>query len=312
MKIEHLLNEAYADVSEEKFEKLLSTKFSQAWKHYIETNNGIFRHDEDASGMDPELVAKIASPLKNREAAYAHSNLHNEYINNDSHWVAFPKRAVIGGSHPDIARRRGSASGVYLILPVNDTPIGLCPQHDIWASFKNIQKIMGAQPDMQVLNNFYSNVLFEFSEAIEYIMDFQFHSWMKDSGGSFDSYRDELSRFDALLDGAANETENEVVEYYDISESRMLREAHIVRAIFGYEFNSGRLSLSMNRFCKSIQKHGLTHTMDKLFSPKNFQVGKVEDILTDANNDNEVWFNSSYLMIPYVHLKDFYYRYKDI
>lgn len=312
MKINDLLNEAYADISSEKFEKLLTTKFSQAWKHYIETGNGIFRHDESASGYDPELVVKFATPLKDREAAYAHSNLHNEYINNDSQWSAFPKRAVIGGSHVDIARRRGSSSGVYLILPVNNTRIGLCPQHDIWASFVSVQKIMGAQPDMQVLNSFYSNVLFEFSEAIEYIMDFQFHSWMKDSGGSYDSYRDEVSSFDAILDNARDETEEEVIEYYDIAESRMSREAHIVRAILGYEFNIGRLSLSMNRFCKSVQKHGLTHTMDKLFSPKNFQVGNIEDVITDENDDNEVWFNSSYLMIPYVHLKDFYYKYKDI
>lgn len=312
MKINDLLNEAYTDIPEDKFEKLLSTKFSQAWQHYINTGNGIFRHDESASGYDPELVVKFATPLKDREAAYAHSNLHNEYINNDSQWSAFPKRAVIGGSHVDIARRRGSSSGVYLILPVNNTPIGLCPQHDIWASFENVQKIMGAQPDMQVLGNFYRHELFMFTEAIEYILDFKFHSWIKDSGGSYDSYRDELSNFDALLDNVKSEDYEEVVEYYDISQDRELDDVEIVRCIFGYDYNDGAIPKRLHNFCLSVRKNGLTRTMDWLFSPKNFQVGNIEDVITDENDDNEVWFNSSYLMIPYVHLKDYYYKYKDI
>lgn len=312
MKIKHLLNEAYADVSEEKFEKLLSTKFSQAWQHYIETNNGIFRHDENASGYDPELVAKIASPLKDREAAFANSNLHNEYINNDSQWVSFPKRAVIGASHVDIARRRGSSSGVYLILPVNNTPIGLCPQHDVWASFENINKIMKAQPDMQVLGNFYNDVLFDFSEAIEKVLDFKFHSWMKGSGGSYDSYRDELSNFDSLLDNVKSEDYEEVVEYYDIAYDRIQKNVHIIRCILGYEFEAGYLGPRLTNLCEHINDNGLTKTMDTLFSPKNFKVGNIEDVITDENNDNEVWFNSTYLMIPYIHLRDFYLRYKDI
>lgn len=312
MKINDLLNEAYADISNEKLEKLLSTKFSQAWKHYIETGNAIYRHDNNASGMDPELMVKIASPLKNREAAFANSNLHNEYINNDPQWSAFPERAVIGGSHIDIARRRGSSSGLYLILPVNNTPIGLCPQHDIWASFENINKIMKAQPDMQVLGNFYNQELFSLSEAMEYILDFKFHSWMKDSGGSYDSYRDELSSFDAILDSVKREDYEEVVEYYDISQDRELDDVEVIRCIFGYDYNDGAIADRLHNLCLAIRKNGLTKTMDTLFSPKNFKVGNIEDVITDENNDNEVWFNSSYLMLPYVHLKDYYYKYKDI
>jgi len=312
MKINDILNEAFTDISEDKFEKLLTTKFSQAWNHYIKTGNAIFRHDDSASGYDPDLVAKFATPLKNREAAFAYSNLHNEYINNGSQWSAFPKRAVIGGSNADIARRRGSPSGVYLILPVNNTPIGLCPQHDIWASFENIHEIMDSEPDMQVLNNFYRHPLFMFAEAIEYVLDFKFYSWLKDSGGSYDSYRDELRNFDALLDGVKRQDYDEVVEYYDISQKRVLDDVEVVRCIFGYDYNGDMISEQLHNFCLAVRKNGLTKTMDWLFSPKNFQVGKIEDVITDQNDDNEVWFDSSYLMIPYVHLEDFYYKYQNL
>jgi hypothetical protein len=312
MKIEHLLNEAYADVSEKKLEKLLSTKFSQAWKHYIETNNGIFRHDNGARGMDLELVAKIASPLKNREAAYALSNLHNEYINNDSQWLAFPKRAVIGASHVDIVRRRGSPSGVYLILPVNDTPIGLCPKHDIWASFENVNKIMKTGPDVQSLNTFYSTILFDFSEAMTNVLDVDFDAWIKGSGGSYERYREQMNDVDNLLDALKEKEYLEVAEYYDLDPKSIQTNIHTVRCVLGYDYVPEILGRQLDGFCELVKEHGLTYTMDKIFSPKDFRVGTVEEILTDANNDNEVWFNSAYLMIPYAHLKDFYYRYKDI
>lgn len=310
MKINDLLNEAYTDIPEDKFEKLLTTKFSQAWKHYIDTNNAIFRYDESASDMDPTLEVKLATPLKDRKAAYAYSNLHNEYINNDSQWSSFPKRAVIGASHVDVARRRGGSSGVYLILPVNGTPIGICPQHDIWASFENIHKIMDSEADMQVLNNFYSQPLFSFSEAIESIMDFKFHSWMKGSGGSFDSYRDELTSFDSILDNIKEEDYEEVVEYYNIPEDGIMDEVHVIRCILGYEYDETHLPEQLNNLCLAIRKNGLTKTMDWLFSPKNFKLGTVDDV--DENGENEVWFNSAYLMIPYVNLQDYFYKYKDI
>ena len=312
MKIEDLLNEAYADVSEDKFEKLLTTKFSQAWKHYIETNNGIFRHDDHASGMDPDLVAKIASPLKNREAAFAHSNLHNEYINNDSNWSSFPKRAVIGGSHVDIARRRGSSSGLYLILPLNNTPIGLCPQHDIWASFENVNKIMKSNPYAQSLNMFYSNVLFYFSEGMTSILGVDFDAWIKGSGGSFENYREQMNDVDNLLDDLKEKEYLEVAEYYDLDPQSIQTDNHVVRCLLGYDYVPEILGKKLNYFCELVKEHGLTHIMDKTFSPKNFQVGKVEDIITDANDYNEVWFNSTYLMIPHVHLQDFYNKYKNI
>lgn len=307
MKIEHIISEAFVPINDSKIEKLLRTKFSEAWQYYLKHSLALYRHDS-GSPRDDEVT--IASPLKERQAAYALSNLHNEYINNDNKWMSFPPRSVIASTSHDRADGRGTPDEIFMILPVNGASIGICPQHDIWASFEEIHKLMNTDSEKQILNDFYRE-LFVITEAIEKHLDVEISSWIKGSGASYDTYRDELNTIDNLIDELTiNQHEEETVEYYSLDADSIQESVQIVRCLLGYEYEfvSGRLL----NICIAMQENGFSYTLDNIFSPKNFDVGSIGNILTNNTQDNEVWFDSTYMMIPVNYLETFIKKYKDI
>lgn len=81
MNISQILNEAFKEVATDELGDLLHGDYAQAWNHFLRSGKGIYRHD---IGAKSKLT--LATPLKNRTAAYAISNLHNDYINKSSAW----------------------------------------------------------------------------------------------------------------------------------------------------------------------------------------------------------------------------------
>lgn len=63
-------------------------------------------------------------------------NWHNLMLSNLESWNGYPKRnkSLIGASHGRAFTHGGVAT--YLIIPYDSTKIGVCPQPDIWESFR--------------------------------------------------------------------------------------------------------------------------------------------------------------------------------
>jgi hypothetical protein len=60
-----------------------------------------------------------------------------------------------------------------------------------------------------------------------------------------------------------------------------------------------------------FRENGVANTMDKLFSPDGFTLGTIEEVIQDGNDFNEVWFYSTYIMLPYEQLDDLRETYKE-
>lgn len=303
MKITQILNEAFNEVATNELGDLLHSDYAQAWNHFLRSGKGIYRHD---SGAKSKIT--LATPLKNRPAAYAISNLHNEYINKSQVWSNYPKRSVIGGSTPEIALRRGSSENIYLILPTNDTNIGVCPQSDIWASFERINTLMNKSEDTQVLDDFY-RILYDFSNMMMETFDIKFHSWLVMN--NYHAYRKELMKVDKFLNSMNSKSEEDIVKQYKIHNHSIYEYDHIARCILGYEYESGYMNKNTEKLCHMFRENGVANTMDKLFSPDGFTLGTIEEVIQDGNGFNEVWFYSTYIMLPYEQLDDLRETYKE-
>lgn len=303
MNISQILNEAFKEVATDELGDLLYGDYAQAWSHFLHSGKGIYRHD---IGAKSKLT--LATPLKNRTAAYAISNLHNDYINKSSAWRNYPERSVIGATTPDIALRRGSSEETYLILPMNGTIIGVCPQSDIWASFKRINTLMNKPEDIQVLDDFYS-ILYGFSNMMMETFDIKFYSWLDKT--NYSAYRRELVNVDRFLNSMESKAEEDIVEQYKIKTHSIYEYDHMARCILGYDYYSEYMNKNTERLCHMFRENGVANTMDKLFSPDGFTLGTIEEVIQDGNDFNEVWFYSTYIMLPYEQLDDLRETYKE-
>lgn len=79
----------------------------------------------------------LVSPKKHKRASANTSNEYTLLIDNSPKWKAYPNRAksLICGNTESAAY--GVTSEKYLVLPVDGSKIGVCPEDDFWDSFGN-------------------------------------------------------------------------------------------------------------------------------------------------------------------------------
>jgi hypothetical protein len=95
---------------------------------FIETKTPIYR------GLgDIEEEAVLIQRNFGLRRSSSSLNYHNEIINHDPSWKAYPKREVICTTSKEMAMDYGN---VYLVLPTENAKIGICPKPDIWYSFR--------------------------------------------------------------------------------------------------------------------------------------------------------------------------------
>jgi phage pi2 protein 07 len=120
-------------ISEDAARKILHTKCTKALKDY--QHGGMLYRGLPVAGIKDEF--RLTNPTKSdkRSSAYASGNYYTTIINNDPLWGKFPQREVICTTDLGNARGRGGGNA-YMVLPFNGFKIGLCPDDDIFFSFR--------------------------------------------------------------------------------------------------------------------------------------------------------------------------------
>ena len=87
-------------------------------------------------------------------------NYYNKFIATSKNWSSFPSResAFVGATSPGIA---GGYGDLYFIIPADSAMIGLCPSHDLWKSFPELEKI-----DLNSLNSL-NDILISLMQRVE-------------------------------------------------------------------------------------------------------------------------------------------------
>ncbi|ASV44338.1 hypothetical protein PBI_SCTP2_323 [Salicola phage SCTP-2] len=137
MKI-HNLTEDINNIEYDKFQKHINGDFSQAYERALQ-KDFIFKGFDSLSNIDPESDnIYYGTPVKNRESRNTY-NYYTLWINNHSDWSEFPHRNVICSNNRKTAMDYGEEGmGVTcVLLPKNDTKIGVVPKPDIWEVFQN-------------------------------------------------------------------------------------------------------------------------------------------------------------------------------
>jgi hypothetical protein len=125
-----LLNESRSiKISENDCIEMIKKDYMDA----IHSKNRIYRgNNEDA----PFLYIKPSN--YERESPYAVNNYYNLLLSNLPSWSKYPKRnkSVICTTEYDVADRYKNSDFPYLVLPKDGAEIGVCPENDIWFSFR--------------------------------------------------------------------------------------------------------------------------------------------------------------------------------
>lgn len=115
-------------------------EFSQAWNAFLKqlkasqeigTIKWLFR------GIKRSDDVIITTPTGNRKSAYAKTNFYTLIFNNDPSWSKFPKREIICTYDKTYTEAYGDT---YIVLPENNTSMGVCSSYDIFLSFTNTIK----------------------------------------------------------------------------------------------------------------------------------------------------------------------------
>lgn len=110
-------------------EKNCLDSLSQKWVIYrgVEVDKNSFMY------VDPYSLGERVSP-------HAMNNLYNLILSNAPSWSKYPKRnkSLICSVSATTAIHYGDA---FYVFPVDRSKVGVCPDFDIWGSFKNITEL---------------------------------------------------------------------------------------------------------------------------------------------------------------------------
>lgn len=116
--------------------QMLDTYRNNGWKNFY------YR------GIDSEFNGSFGfvQPSKfKRESMWANRNTYTVLIDNLPSWSAYPKRSksVIMTTSRNNAQGRAGNNIPYIMFPVNNSKIGICPDDDIWDSFPQLMRRFG-------------------------------------------------------------------------------------------------------------------------------------------------------------------------
>jgi hypothetical protein len=122
------------------------------------------------NGLDTNSVLFTKPKLMKRKSRYT-TNHYTKLMDTLPSWKSYPKRSqsIICTTSPRRAKEFGPS---FYILPLNGAKIGVCPEYDLWESFKNAlgeQTIGGLQLFNMALTTF--GIRENLSEVYEKIFD---------------------------------------------------------------------------------------------------------------------------------------------
>lgn len=306
MKI-HNLNEAIKSLSNESLLETLSGDYNQAWNIYLEHGTHLQRADRTLS----ESSYYLMTPLKARKAAYATYNIHNLWINNSPEWEGFPKRNIIMAGSEAIKERSGIK---FAIFPKNNSVIGICPSHDIFNSFEELNKFVGEPEgiyyfyDMLSLFNDYiiTAINKNFNVRLPIITKNNNYNAVIKYCRSIDMFLDKLSQLPRVQWDKLIKTQTEkskvLVEFLYV----FLHEDEYWDEFSDFMHSVGIVGLhdmhQISALLDQIKIYGLLQSFNEFFSPEDFEHMPIQEALHANISNSECWMNNSAILIPMFHL----------
>jgi hypothetical protein len=212
-------------ISNEQFEKLINTDYSNSYQNIIKYNKCIYRGDKN---LREDKIYQISPSLRKSRDGISdniYTTLFSEILPS---WSKYPKRnhCIIGITENN---RIGQYGKRFIILPKNGTELGICLNNDMWDSF-NIQKL-----DENIGNNNIRNFCNSLLNIFSYITKKKYNYidkdvilyWFNEVAPEFFKYPSNIKKikkypmFDtysyAKIISIIIENCNNLIEYYDKS-----------------------------------------------------------------------------------------------
>lgn len=255
----------------DKLIELLNSEYSEALQQF---KNGKFIYRGAKNYLNSNDLAVIVTP----GIRVSKDNVPNIYTILTSElfysWKKFPRRnrSHICSLNLDTAKEHGDIS--YYVFPKNDTNIGVCPDSDIWYSFRT--KYNRSADTLSHM------LFFIFTMILDYDID-----EIKESFNAASNTFKLFTEFDKKLDSFTDSKKKECIE------------------VFNENYDNNRLFSDFIKFVEKNNKSDFLQFIEKnIFSSKDFKVVNISNLSTIINNYKEVWFEGPAIYIP-THYKYF-------
>ena len=222
------------------------------------------------------------------------SNIYTKLISDIfSSWKKFPKRNRSTIATFSYDKATGYGGTIYIVLPKNGTEIAICPTNDFWLGF----------------TDYLPKTIYDLGR-FNYYLAFLMGTICKFSGTSFIEKTDVEEIF-LNSNVKVKELFKKFDEGINILVGKTINEINSSSSdeIFEYMFEKTDLSFELSRYEKNIlkdyinyyfQKNRKTNFLsfleNKIFNNSNFKIQEISQI--ESNNESEVWFEGTSLLIP--------------
>lgn len=222
------------------------------------------------------------------------SNIYTKLLSDIfSSWKKFPKRNRSTVATFSYDKATGYGDTIYIVLPKNGTEIAICPTNDFWLGF----------------TDYLPKTIYDLGR-FNYYLAFLMGTICKFSGTSFIEKTDVEEIF-LNSNVKVKELFKKFDEGINILVGKTINEINSSSSdeIFEYMFEKSDLSFELSRYEKNIlkdyinyyfQKNRKTNFLsfleNKIFNNSNFKIQEISQI--ESNNESEVWFEGTSLLIP--------------
>ena len=222
------------------------------------------------------------------------SNIYTKLLSDIfSSWKKFPKRNRSTIATFSYDKATGYGGTIYIVLPKNGTEIAICPTNDFWLGF----------------TDYLPKTIYDLGR-FNYYLAFLMGTICKFSGTSFIEKTDVEEIF-LNSNVKVKELFKKFDEGINILVGKTINEINSSSSdeIFEYMFEKSDLSFELSRYEKNIlkdyinyyfQKNRKTNFLsfleNKIFNNSNFKIQEISQI--ESNNESEVWFEGTSLLIP--------------
>jgi hypothetical protein len=135
-------------------------KFKSAYNQYLEGN--VIYRGLRGSATYPYWVV---NPVKSYRVSRNTNNFYTGLLDKLPAWKDYPKRSrsIICSSNPAYCESYGN---VVVVLPVNGAKIGVCPEEDIWASFRGTLHNRLGIDSLGDFNSFFVDALYTINDTL--------------------------------------------------------------------------------------------------------------------------------------------------
>lgn len=154
------------EISKFQFDRLLEQNCGSATKWKSEVYRGMYPTPGDYIFVSP------SSATEDRKSPYATNNAYNLLLSNLPSWKPYPKRNMSIICTTDKSHAKKIYGVPYRVYPYDGAKIGVCPEGDIWMSFK--RSLFGETLD------FLNVVIKVLADTVNYVVfDKDFHNLIK-------------------------------------------------------------------------------------------------------------------------------------